>query len=310
MITLPKTNLQVFPLCLGGNVFGWSADKAQSFEVLDAYISRGGNFIDTADMYSVWVDSNKGGESETIIGDWFKTRRNRSSIVIATKIGKLYTHEGLRAKTISTAVENSLRRLQIDCIDLLYAHKDDLQTSQHEYLEAFDKLINSGKVRYIGASNFSGDRLRSASEISKSNGLSEFVAVQNEYNLLNRTAYELDTAPAIADLGIAGIPYFGLARGFLTGKYRSGVNIDSVRASGVTTYQNSVGDEILERLKAVAHNSERTFAQIALAWLRSQPAVSVPIASARTVDQLNEIATIVELTSDEVDLLSSPPINS
>jgi aryl-alcohol dehydrogenase-like predicted oxidoreductase len=310
MITLPKTNLQVFPLCLGGNVFGWSADITQSFEVLDAYFSRGGNFIDTADAYSAWVQGNRGGESETIIGEWMRVRQNRDSVVVATKAGKLPTYEGLKPTKLVEAVENSLQRLQIQTIDILYAHADDLEVRQNDYLSAFDSLVRAGKVRYIAASNFSGDRLRSASEISKNSGLSEFIAIQNEYNLLNRTTYELDTAPAITDLGIAGIPYFGLARGFLTGKYRPGVSIDSVRASGITSYQNSTGDEILERLKIVANNSERTFAQIALAWLRSQPAVSVPIASARTVDQLHEIATIVELTSDEVALLSGPPTNA
>lgn len=307
MITLPKTHLRVFPLCLGGNVFGWSANKEQSFEVLDAYYSLGGNFIDTADMYSVWVDGNKGGESELIIGEWMKKRNNQDSVVISTKVGKLFTHEGLEPQSIVEATENSLRRLQIETIDILYAHKDDAEVLQDEYLKAFDSLVRKGKVRYIAASNFTGSRLRSASKISRLNGFSEFVGIQNQYNLLDRKTYELDTAPAIEELGIAGIPYFGLAKGFLTGKYRAGRAVTSVRASSITGYQNSFGEEILSRLELIAANSEKTFSQISLAWLRSQPSVTVPIASARTVDQLHDIATIVNLTSEELAILSRLP---
>lgn len=304
MINLPKTDLRVFPLCLGGNVFGWSADRSQSVEILDAFTSFGGNFIDTADMYSSWVDGNQGGESETIIGEWIRSRGNRSSLVVATKVGRFPQREGLSHANIVKATEESLARLGFDFIDILYAHKDDFDISQEEYLAAFDSLVKSGKVRYIAASNFTGNRLQSAAEVSNSHGFSEFIAVQNLYNLLDRVDYESDTAPAIEELGIAGIPHTGLAKGFLTGKYRQGQSVESVRIAGVSTYMNESGFAVIERLEQLARDKGATMAQIALAWLRAQPGVCVPIASARNLEQLHDIIKIVELEVEELGYLT------
>ena len=303
MITISKTELTVYPLCLGGNVFGWSADHDQSFDVLDAYLGYGGNFIDTADVYSAWKEGNIGGESESIIGAWMKERGNRDSILVATKVAKLPTRAGLAKSNIISAAEDSLRRLQSDHIDLYYAHEDDEQVPQEEYLAAFDHLVTSGKVRYIAASNFLGDRLTTAAQISQKEGLASFVAVQNHYNLLERKEYE-ELVPTLQQLEISGIPYFGLARGFLTGKYRDGVKIESVRASGVSAYQNSRGYEMVDRLEGIARERGATISQVALAWLRAQPTIAAPIASARTVEQLHEIAPLVTLSEEELALLS------
>ena len=303
MITISKTELTVYPLCLGGNVFGWSADRNQSFDVLDAFMGYGGNFIDTADVYSAWKEGNIGGESESIIGAWMKERGNRDSILVATKVAKLPTRAGLAKSNIIAAAEDSLRRLQSDHIDLYYAHEDDEKVSQEEYLAAFDHLVTSGKVRYIAASNFSGERLTSAAQASQKEGLASFVAVQNHYNLLERKEYE-DLGPTLNHLGISGIPYFGLARGFLTGKYRDGVTVQSVRASGVSAYQNSRGYEMVDRLEGIARERGATISQVALAWLRAQPTIAAPIASARTVEQLHEIAPLVTLSEEELALLS------
>ncbi len=303
MITISKTELTVYPLCLGGNVFGWSADRNQSFDVLDAFLGYGGNFIDTADVYSAWKEGNVGGESESIIGAWMKERGNRDSIVIATKVAKLPTRAGLSKSNIIAAAEDSLRRLQSDYIDLYYAHEDDEKVPQEEYLAAFDHLVTSGKVRYIAASNFSGDRLMSAAQTSQKEGLASFVAIQNHYNLLERKEYE-ELVPTLDQLGVSGIPYFGLARGFLTGKYRDGVKVESVRASGVSAYQNTRGYEMVDRLEGIARERGATTSQIALAWLRAQPTIAAPIASARTVEQLHEIAPLVTLSEEELALLS------
>jgi aryl-alcohol dehydrogenase-like predicted oxidoreductase len=303
MITISKTELSVYPLCLGGNVFGWSADRNQSFDVLDAFLGYGGNFIDTADVYSAWKEGNVGGESESIIGAWMKERGNRDSIVVATKVAKLPTRAGLSKSNIIAAAEDSLRRLQSDHIDLYYAHEDDERVPQEEYLAAFDHLVTSGKVRYIAASNFSGDRLTSAAQTSRKEGLASFVAIQNHFNLLERKEYE-ELVPTLNQLKISGIPYFGLARGFLTGKYRDGVTVQSVRAGGVSAYQNSRGYEMVERLEGIAHEKGATISQVALAWLRAQPTIAAPIASARTVEQLHEIAPLVTLSEEELALLS------
>ena len=231
--TIPQTDLSIYPLCLGGNVFGWSADEAQSHDVLDAFASHGGNFIDTADVYSEWKDGNKGGESETIIGSWLKKRNNRSEIVIATKVAKLSTRPGLKASNIKAAVDDSLKRLQTDYIDIYYAHEDDQTTSLEETLQAFTEIIESGKVRYIAASNYSAPRLEEALKISRDNNFAQYIAVQNHYNLLERKEYESTMVPTMQKYGISGIPYFALARGFLSGKYRKGQVVDSVRAGGV-----------------------------------------------------------------------------
>ena len=299
-IPIPKTELSVYPLCLGGNVFGWSADEAQSQDVLDAYASIGGNFIDTADVYSEWKDGNSGGDSEAIIGSWLKKRGNRSDVVIATKVAKLSTRPGLRAANIKAAVDESLKRLQSEYIDIYYAHKDDQNTPLDETLGAFDEIVKSGKVRYIAASNYNSARLKEAISISKSNNFAQYIAIQNHYNLLERKDYESDMSPALKELGLSGIPFFALARGFLSGKYRKGATVESVRAGGVANYLNDAGYALLEKLDVLAKSHNTSVSAIAIAWLRAQPTISAPIASARTVAQLNEIVPIVALSSEEL----------
>ena len=303
-IPIPKTELSVYPLCLGGNVFGWSADEAQSHDVLDAYTSHGGNFIDTADVYSEWKDGNNGGDSEAIIGSWLKKRGNRSEVVIATKVAKLSTRPGLSAANIKAAVDESLKRLQSEYIDIYYAHEDDQNTPLEETLGAFDEIVKSGKVRYIAASNYNSARLKEAITISKSNNFAQYIAIQNHYNLLERKEYESDMAPALKELGLSGIPFFALARGFLSGKYRKGATVESVRAGGVANYLNDAGYALLEKLDVLAKSHNASVSAIAIAWLRAQPTISAPIASARTVAQLNEIVPIVNLTNEELASLT------
>jgi len=299
-ITLNKTDLKVHPLCLGGNVFGWSADEAQSFAVLNAYTEHNGNFIDTADVYSEWKDGNTGHDSETILGKWMKQRNNRSEIVIATKVAKLSTRPGLSAANITAAVEDSLRALQTDYIDIYYSHEDDKTVPLRETLGAYDALIKAGKVRYIAASNYTGERLAEALEISKSEGFAQYIALQNQYNLLVRKEYEEDAAPVVTEAGISGIPFFGLARGFLSGKYRQGEVVDSVRAGGVVDYQNERGYKVVALLEEIAKEHGTSISAVALAWLAAQPGVATPIASARTVEQLQEIVNFAPLTTEQI----------
>ena len=304
MITIAETDLVVHPLCLGGNVFGWSADKAQSEGVLDAYTKHGGNFIDTADVYSEWKEGNVGGESETIIGTWAKARGNRSELVIATKVAMLSNRPGLSAANIIAACDESLKRLQTDYIDLYYSHKDDEETPIEETLNAYAQLIAQGKVRYIAASNFGADRLAQSLKFSADNSIPSYVAVQDHYNLMHRSEFESNQAPLLAQNSITCIPYFGLARGFLTGKYRAGITVDSLRAGGVTEYQSEKGYAVVSALEEISKAHHSSIAAVALGWLRAQPQVSTPIASARTVEQLEEIIQVVELTSDEVAKLT------
>ena len=300
-INLANTNLSVFPLCLGTNVFGWSATEEESFEVLDAYYSVGGNFIDTADMYSEWKPGNSGGESETIIGKWMKSRGNRHEMVIATKVAKLSTRPGLSPSNIKAALDDSLRRLQTDHIDLYYSHEDDETVPLAETLSAYAELIAEGKVHVIGASNYSGSRLREAAEVSRANNFPPYIAVQNQYNIMDREPFESDVAGAISDLGISSIPYYGLARGFLTGKYRPGVTVESARASGVAGYQNERGWGVVAKLDELAKKMDTTIAAVALAWLRGHG--SLPIASARTAVQAKEIFPIIELAKEDLHVL-------
>jgi len=302
-ISIPETDLVVHPLCLGGNVFGWSADEAQSFAVLDAYVEAGGNFIDTADVYSEWKPGNKGGESETIIGNWMKSRGNRSEIVIATKVAKLSTRPGLSPENISGALEDSLRRLQTDYIDLYYSHEDDAKTPMEQTLLRYTELISIGKIRYIGASQHTGARLAEALEISKRDGYASYVALQDQYNLVERNPFESEQEEVVRSYGISAIPFFGLAKGFLSGKYRPGIAVDSVRADGVVSYQNEKGWALVELLDQLSRKYGCSISAISLAWLRSNPAVSTPIASARTVEQLREIVQIVELEDADIDAL-------
>jgi aryl-alcohol dehydrogenase-like predicted oxidoreductase len=273
---------------------------------MDAYSSHAGNFIDTADMYNQWVEGHVGGESESVIGSWMKRRNNRQSMVIATKVSKMDTRPGLSAKNIFAACEESLNRLQTDYIDLYYSHSDDETVSLEETLGAYAQLIAQGKVRYIAASNFTPARLRESIKFSEDNNIPAYVAVQDLYNLVDRKIYEGEMSQAVADLGISNIPFYGIARGFLSGKYRPGVTeVDSKRAAGAREYATDKNYAVLTVMDEVAKNHNVSLSAVALAWLRAQPSVSVPIASARTVEQVEEIVQVVELSVEEVAKLNA-----
>ena len=304
MITIPETDLVVHPLCLGTNVFGWSADEAESHQVLDAYAEHGGNFLDTADVYSEWKPGNKGGESETIIGKWL-ANRDRSKIVVATKVSMLSTRPGLSAKNILAACDDSLRRLQTDYIDIYYSHRDSTDTPLEETLGAYAELVAAGKVRYIAASQHSGARLQEALDISAANGFPSYIGLQDQYNLIYRQPFESEQQPVLASNNLSVLPFYGLARGFLSGKYRPGIKVESVRAEGVAEFYNDKNWAILEKVREIAQERKLPVATIALAWLRSNPQVSTPIASARTVEQLEEIVQVVELSDAELASLNS-----
>ena len=305
MITLPKTELRVHPLCLGGNVFGFSADVKNSEDVLSYYFDNGGNFVDTADMYSQWAPGHVGGESETIIGNWMKKLGNRSQMVIATKVSKLDTRPGLKATNIAAACEDSLRRLQTDYIDLYYAHQDDPDTPIEETLGAFDSLIKAGKIRYVAASNFTAARLQESLDIAKKLNLASYVACQDQYNLMDRD-YETTLRDTVDKNGLSEIPFYGLARGFLSGKYRPGVTVESVRATGVAnSHANERGWKMLEKLDQIAQERSTSVAAVALAWLRAQPTVSTPIASATKLEQIKELMTVLKLSESELQALTS-----
>jgi aryl-alcohol dehydrogenase-like predicted oxidoreductase len=294
---IPNTNLDVFPLCLGGNVFGWTADERQSFVVLDAYAAAGGNFIDTADVYSAWVPGHAGGESETIIGRWMAARGTRNRMIVATKVGMKPGLKGLSSATIRTAAEDSLRRLATDRIDLYYAHADDPATPLDESLRAFDALVKDGKVRHIAASNYTAPRLAEALAISRREGLAPYIALQPHYNLVHRNEYEGELRDLCAREGLACFPYFALAKGFLTGKYRpGGAQVDSPRASAARAYLDERGLRLLAILDEVAAAHHTTVAAVALAWLVAQPTVAAAIASARTVEQLADLLPVVDVT--------------
>jgi aryl-alcohol dehydrogenase-like predicted oxidoreductase len=305
MIKLANTDLTIYPLCLGGNVFGYSADKDNSETVLSFYADNGGNFIDTADMYSQWAPGHIGGESETIIGNWMKKRGYREQMIIATKVGKLDTKPGLSPSNIISACEDSLKRLGSDYIDIYYSHQDDLDTPIEQSLGAYDSLIKAGKVRYIAASNFTPERLQESLDISKELNLASYIASQDQYNLMERT-YENSLMPTLKSNGLSQIPFYGLARGFLTGKYRKGKTVESIRANGVnTSYANDRGWAIIDKLDQIAKDKNTSVAAIALAWLRAQETVSAPIASATKLEQIKEIMPIVELSSDELQTLTN-----
>lgn len=303
MARLGRTDLDVFPICLGGNVFGWTADEAQSFAVLDAYAEAGGNFVDTANSYLV-----QHGRSETIIGRWLADRGRRDDLVLATKVGG---GEGLKRSlspaNIAAEAEASLQRLQTDVIDLYYAHFDDADTPLEDSLRAFDALVESGKVRHLGASNYSPERLERALTIQREKGLAEFTVLQPHYNLVERD-FERTQLPLADAWDLAVCPYFALARGFLTGKYRPGGDGgDSPRSESARAYLEHGGEAVLEVLDDVAAARDTTVAAIAIAWLRAHPRVVAPIASARTVEQLEEIlpAATIELTPEELNRLSA-----
>ena len=283
---------------------GGAATKEESIGVLDAYAAHGGNFIDSADMYSEWVPGNSGHDSEAIIGEWMKSKGNRDQMVIATKVSKLSTRPGLSAANIKAAVDESLAALQTDYIDVYYAHSDDETVPLTETLQAFTDLINAGKVRYIAASNYTGARLQEALDVSAANGLAKYTGLQNLYNLLDRSEYESDVASVVEKNGLWGAPFYGLAKGFLSGKYAPGVKIEG-SARDTTVYQNDRGWAVVDALRDIAKSHGCSVSAISLAWLRAQTGVTTPIASARNADQLKEIVQVVELSGDELAHLTS-----
>ncbi|MGW0467582.1 aldo/keto reductase [Streptomyces sp. NPDC003027] len=300
---LGSSDLHVFPLALGGNVFGWTADETRSFAVLDAYTAAGGNFVDTADSYSAWAEGNEGGESETIIGKWLATRGNRDDVVIATKVGAHPRYKGLSAATIKGAAEESLRRLGTDHIDLYYTHFDDESVPVEEIVTALDQLVKDGKVRAVAASNISPERLRASLDFAEAEGLARYVALQPHYNLVSRDTYEGELLETAERAGLASVPYYALASGFLTGKYRPGTVVDSARAQGAGAHLDTErGRAVLAALDTVAAAHGAEPATVALAWLASRPTVAAPIASARTVEQLPALVAVADLTLTEAEL--------
>lgn len=295
---LGATDLSIAPLVLGGNVFGWTADKATSFAVLDAFVAAGGTMIDTADVYSAWAPGHRGGESETVIGEWLKASGKRGAVQIATKVGMLPGEGGakLAPARIAAACDASLKRLGIDAIDLYFAHQDDDDVPQEAVLEAFGKLVDAGKVRVIGASNFSAARLKSALDLATAHRLPHYHALQPEYNLVSRHKFEGELQDLCVTHNIGVVPYYGLASGFLTGKYRTAEDVGkSVRGGRMQPLIESKSN-VLTAMDAIAAESGATLAQIALAWLAAQPGITAPIASATSVAQMEEIAGAMTLT--------------
>jgi aryl-alcohol dehydrogenase-like predicted oxidoreductase len=300
---LGQSPLRVAPLCLGGNVFGWTADEATSHRLLDGFVAGGFNFIDTADVYSRWADGHQGGESERVIGSWLKKRGKRDDVIIATKVGKDMggDKKGLRKAYVERAVDASLQRLQTDYIDLYQSHEDDLDLPVEEPLETFGALIKAGKVRAIGASNFGASRLDAALSAAKKNGLPRYESLQPHYNMMERKEFEADLAPVSRKHGLGVMPYFALASGFLTGKYRSEKDFGkSVRGEDAQQYLNPRGRAVLAALDDVAARHNATPAQVALAWLMTR--VTAPIASATSIAQLNDIMKSAALKLSEGDL--------
>src|ERR1700709_1923303 len=292
-------------LVLGGNTFGWTSDRDESFSVLDAFVAAGGRSVDTADVYGAWVPGNKGGESEEILGAWLASRGNRDSVVVATKVFSLATRPGLSAANIRAAVDDSLKRLQTDYLDLYYAHRDDETVAQTDYMGAFNELIQAGKVREIGASNFTYERLTSANNVAKESGNQPFTVAQDKYNLVDRGLAEV--LPRFANIGVTELPYSALASGFLTGKYRPGIEVESARAGNASKYlENPDNVTLLSTLDVIAASHGVSLTAVSLAWLRQQTGIGAPIASARTLEQLDDLiqSFTLGLSLDELDRLA------
>ena len=307
---LGASGLRLTPLVLGGNVFGWTADKAASFRILDRFAERGGVMIDTADVYSAWAPGHRGGESETIIGEWLKQSRKRDRVLIATKVGMLPwdgTEKGkISPARIAAQAEASLARLGIDAIDLYFIHQDDPDTPQEDVLGALARLVDAGKVRTVGASNFHAARLKSALDIATREGLPHYAALQNEYNLVSRHKFEGELQDLCVTRNIGTVPFYGLASGFLTGKYRTPADFGkSIRGGRMQAYLDGKGPAVLAAMDQVAAETGATLAQIALAWLAAQPGVTAPIASATSAEQLEELLGFwdVSLSQDQLDRL-------
>jgi aryl-alcohol dehydrogenase-like predicted oxidoreductase len=301
---LGNSTLEVSPLCFGGNVFGWTADEATSFKLLDSFVAAGFNFVDTADSYSTWAPGHKGGESEIVIGNWLKARGNRDQVIIATKVGsEVMGKKGLSKAYILSEVEESLARLQTDYIDLYQSHRDDPATPVDETLEAYDQLVRQGKVRAIGASNFTSDRLEQSLAASRKHGYPAYESLQPNYNLYERADYETNLEALCLKEGLAVIPYFPLASGFLTGKYRRQEDLaKSARGKFVAKYLNERGFHILGALDQVAKHVGAEPGQVAIAWLLARPSITAPIASATNLDQLRDLIDAVNLKLDQASI--------
>ncbi len=313
MTQLGHSDLDVLPLALGGNVFGWTADETASHRVLDVFTADGGNLIDTADGYSAWIDGNSGGESETIIGSWLRASGKRDDVVIATKVSTHPDFKGLAAGNVRAAAEASLQRLGTDRIDLYWAHFDDETVPLEETVGAFHQLVEDGLVRWTAVSNYSAARIREWNDVAEANGWAKPVALQPHYNLVHRSAYEAELGPVARELGLSVLPYFALASGFLAGKYRTKADLEgAARGGAVEGYLNDAGLGVVEALAEIAAGRGTAVASVALAWLRSKPEVAAPIASARTVEQLPDLlaGARLELTADEVAALDAASAGS
>lgn len=305
---LGTTGIEVSGLCLGANTFGWTSDRDTSFEVLDAYLAGGGNFIDTADSYSAWVEGNRGGESETIIGEWLAARGHRDDVVVATKVSQHPEFKGLSGRNVAAAADASLRRLQVEQIDLYYAHFDDDQTPLEETVAAFEELVQAGRIRAVGLSNYSPARIREWFEIARRTGASLPVALQPHYNLVHRRDFEAGTSELAREEGLAVMPYFALASGFLAGKYRRREDLEGAARAGMAgKYVSEPGARVLETLEQIADRLEVEMPTVALAWLRTRPQILAPIASARTTAQLPALlaGAQLDLTAQDADALTA-----
>lgn len=303
-ITIKNTDLDIAPINFGGNVFGWTLDEKESFDILDAFVAEGFNFVDTADTYSWWVNG-VGGQSETIIGKWMKNRNNREKMVIATKVGSETKEHGfdISKRHILKSVDESLQRLGTDYIDLYYTHFDDKITPIEETLSAYDEIIKAGKVRYIAASNLSPERLRASFEVAEKNNLPKYVALQPHYNLMERSSFENDYAPLVEQYQLSTFPYWSLAAGFLTGKYRNESDLSkSARGEGVRKYLNATGLNVLTALDTIALKYDTQPASVALAWLLANPLITAPIVSATSKNQLKTLFDAPKICLDHEDL--------
>lgn len=311
MTRIPRTDIDAFPLVLGGNTFGWTSDREESFAVLDAFVSAGGNVIDSADLYSVWADGHTGGESETVLGEWMAARGNRADVVIATKVGGLPTRPGLSAENVEAALTESLERLQTDYVDLYYAHYDDQNVSIPEQARTAHALVESGRVRHLALSNHSPERTREFFEVAQREGLTLPVALQPQYNLLHRKDYEQGYAPIARDYDVAVFPYFALAAGFLTGKYRSKEDLAGTdRAAMASGYLTDEGLAVVDTVVDIARSRDVQPATVSLAWLLAR-GVTAPIASARVSEQLPALVAAADLVLDDdevaaLDTVSAP----
>jgi len=297
------SDLRIYPLGLGGNVFGYTIDAVASEKVLDAFVAGGGNFIDTADSYSHWKPGNRGGESETIIGEWMRKRNNRDALVIATKVGGHPEFKGLAPDNVQRAANESLKRLQCDHIDLYYAHYDDETQSIEAIARTFDRLVSAGTIRYIGISNFSPARINAWMHFAQENSLAVPIALQPEYNLVSRQYYERSVEPIAREYGVGVFPYFGLASGFLSGKYRTAADLEgAARGQAVQKYLNPDGFRVLDALREVAEARNAAMATVALAWLLAKPTITAPLASATSEQQLAELLAAPRLKLDEEEV--------